>query len=124
MVMGGPQLGIAPIPNAMTCSCICNCPQVTTRYLTIGGDVGVDDGDTFGGDVEYANKVTYNIQNPIINQESTFTLTYSAELLKAILVANKNSESGNLHVNSNGLMKLTFEHKGMQSIYYIVAKSE
>lgn len=79
---------------------------------------------TFGGDVEYANKVTYNIQNPTINQESTFTLTYSAELLKAILVANKNSESGKLGVNPNGLMKLTFEHKGMQSIYYVVAKSE
>lgn len=79
---------------------------------------------TFGGDVEYANKVTYNIQNPTINQESTFELIYSADLLKAILVANKDSESGKLYVNPNGLMKLTFDHKELQSIYYIVAKEQ
>ena len=44
---------------------------------------------TFGGDVEYANKVTYNIQNPTVNEESTFELIYSSDLLKAILIANK-----------------------------------
>ena len=79
---------------------------------------------TFGGDVEYANKVTYNIQNPTINEESTFELIYSSDLLKAILVANKDSESGKLHIKSNGLMKLTFDHKELQSIYYIVAKEQ
>lgn len=79
---------------------------------------------TFGGDVEYANKVTYNIQNPTINEESTFELIYSSDLLKAILVANKDSKSGKLHIKSNGLMKLVFDHKELQSIYYIVAKEQ
>lgn len=79
---------------------------------------------TFGGDVEYANKVTYNIQNPTVNEESTFELIYSSDLLKAILVANKDPESGKLHIKSNGLMKLTFDHKELQSIYYIVAKEQ
>jgi len=79
---------------------------------------------TFGGDVEYANKVTYNIQNPTVNEESTFELIYSSDLLKAILVANKDTESGKLYIKSNGLMKLMFNHKELQSIYYIVAKEQ
>lgn len=79
---------------------------------------------TFGGDVEYANKVTYSIQNPTINVASTFKLTYGSDLLKEILVANKGSEQGTLYINSNGLMKLTFSHKELQSIYYIVAKEQ
>jgi len=79
---------------------------------------------TFGGDVEYANKVTYNIQNPTVNEENTFELIYSSDLLKAILVANKDTESGKLYIKSNGLMKLMFNHKELQSIYYIVAKEQ
>jgi hypothetical protein len=79
---------------------------------------------TFGGDVEYANKVTYSIQNPTINVPSTFNLVYGSDLLKEILVANKGSESGTLYINSNGLMKLTFSHKELQSTYYIVAKEQ
>lgn len=79
---------------------------------------------TFGGDVEYANKVTYSIQNPTINVPSTFNLVYGSDLLKEILVANKGSESGTLYINQNGLMKLTFSNKELQSTYYIVAKEQ
>jgi hypothetical protein len=79
---------------------------------------------TFGGDVEFANKLTYSIQRPTINVPSTFNLVYGSDLLKEILVANKGSESGTLYINSNGLMKLMFSHKELQSTYYIVAKEQ
>ena len=78
-------------------------------------------GFTFGGDVEYANKVSYYIQN-ITPSEIDFELTYNSNLLKEILVNNKDMENGTLHVNNNGLMKIMFNSKNIQSIYYIVAK--
>lgn len=80
-------------------------------------------GFTFGGDVEYANKVSYFIQN-ITPSENTFKLVYNAELLKEILVCNKNMTNGQLFVKSNGLMKLTFSVTNLQSTYYIVAKEQ
>ena len=78
-------------------------------------------GFTFGGDVEYANKVSYYIQN-IAPSEIDFELTYNSNLLKEILVNNKDMENGTLHVNNNGLMKIMFNGKNIQSSYYIVAK--
>ena len=78
-------------------------------------------GFTFGGDVEYANKVSYYIQN-VAPSEIDFELTYNSNLLKEILVNNKDMENGTLHVNNNGLMKIMFNGKNIQSVYYIVAK--
>jgi hypothetical protein len=79
---------------------------------------------TFGGDVEYANKVTYSIQDITVNNEATFSLTYNSNLLKEILVANKGAESGTLYISSQGLIKIVFSHKDLQDKYYIVAKAE
>jgi hypothetical protein len=79
---------------------------------------------TFGGDVEYANKVTYSIQNITITNEIKFESTYNSNLLKEILVNNKGAESGILNIRSNGLMKIEFKHKDLQSKYYIVAKEQ
>jgi hypothetical protein len=78
----------------------------------------------FGGDVEYANKVSYSIQNLENNSGTRFELVYNSVLLKEVLVANKDMESGSIHVNGNGLMKLSFNHKTFTSIYYIVAKEQ
>jgi len=77
----------------------------------------------FGGDLEYSNKVTYIIQNPTFDDKSQFELIYGSDLLKAVLVANKGAESGALYLNSQGLMKLEFNFKGLKSLYYIVAKT-
>jgi hypothetical protein len=78
----------------------------------------------FGGDVEYANKVSYSIQNLENNTGNNFELVYNSSLLKEVLVANKGMESGSIHVNSSGLMKLSFNHKNFTSVYYIVAKEQ
>ena len=41
-----------------------------------------------------------------------------------ILVANKGAESGTLYINTQGLIKITFNHGNLQSRYYVVAKAE
>jgi hypothetical protein len=79
---------------------------------------------TFGGDVEYANKVTYSIQNINTIEETRFGLTYNSNLLKEILINNKGAESGLLSIKSNGLIKIEFDHKNVKSKYYLVAKAE
>jgi len=78
-------------------------------------------GFTFGGDVEYANKVSYYIQNATPS-EIDFELVYNSNLLKEILACNKDMENGTLYVKNIGLMKLMFTSKNIQSTYYIVAK--
>lgn len=78
----------------------------------------------FGGDVEYANKVSYSIQNLESDNGAKFELVYNSSLLKEVLVANKGMENGGIHVNSNGLMKLAFNHKKFTSVYYLVAKEQ
>jgi hypothetical protein len=79
---------------------------------------------TFNGDIEYANKITYCITNIQAFTSQEFKVKYSSELLKQILVCNKGAKLGTLSLNSNGLMKLKFEHNDLQSKYYVVAKSE
>ena len=91
-----------------------------SEYVVVKPDM-LGLGFTFGGDVEYANKVSYYIQN-VTPSEIDFELTYNSNLLKEILVNNKDMENGTLHVNNNGLMKIMFNSKNIQSIYYIVAK--
>ena len=77
----------------------------------------------FGGDVEYSNKITYSIKDLNVISTKEFDLTYNSELLKSILACNKGAEESKLYLNSQGLMKLTFIHTGLQSTYYVVAKS-
>ena len=77
----------------------------------------------FGGDVEYSNKITYSIKDLSDELIKEFELTYNSELLKSILACNKGAEESKLYLNSQGLMKLTFIHTGLQSTYYVVAKS-
>jgi hypothetical protein len=79
---------------------------------------------TFGGDVEYANKVTYTVQNPTLINRCTFSSVYNSSLLKEILVNNKGAESGVLSIKSSGLIKIEFNHGDLQDKYYIVAKAE
>lgn len=89
---------------------------------SLSGDFQLD--FIFGGDIEYSNKITYSIKTFLVPPGSEFKLTYNSELLKLILACNKGAESSKLYLNSQGLMKLTFQHElGLQTIYYVVAKS-
>jgi hypothetical protein len=78
---------------------------------------------TFGGDVEYANKVSFYLPNLTQqNVPSQYKLHYNSELIKEILYCNKDMISGTLSINLEGLIKLEFQNGIISSTYYLVQK--
>ena len=78
---------------------------------------------TFGGDVEYANKVSFYLPNLTQqNVPSQYKLHYNSELIKEILYCNKDMVSGTLSINLEGLIKLEFQNGIISSTYYLVQK--
>jgi hypothetical protein len=77
----------------------------------------------FGGDIEYSNKVSYYLSNFVRNNVPyDFTLGFSSDLIKEILVVNKDAEEAKISINLEGLMKLEFKVGDIKSTYYIVQK--
>lgn len=77
----------------------------------------------FGGDIEYSNKVSYYIPNFVKNNVPyDFSLGFNSDLLKEILVVNKDAEKAKISINLEGLMKLEFETTNIKSTYYLVQK--
>jgi hypothetical protein len=100
-------------------------PESTTVVLkpfeNLDGDFQID--FMFGGDIEYANKVSYYLPN--VRRKDTpfdFAIGFSSDVLKEILSANKDADKAKISVNLEGLMKLEFEEENTKSTYYIVKK--
>ena len=68
----------------------------------------------------YANKLEFNI--PAVTEGFPFaSLLFPSDVLKEILVANKNFNSGIMKVNEGGLMYLSFKEGDIDSQYFIMA---
>jgi hypothetical protein len=86
-----------------------------------------DDGEfqlelEFGGNVEYANKVSFYIPNvETTNIPDEFKVHYNSNMIKEIMYCNKDMASGRIAINLDGLMKLEFENDTLKSTYYLVA---
>ena len=77
----------------------------------------------FGGNIEYANKVSFFIPNVITNEiPNTFKVHYNSNMIKEIMYCNRDMALGKIFINLDGLMKLEFEGKDLKSTYYLVAK--
>ena len=77
----------------------------------------------FGGDIEYANKVSYFMTNFTQKDVSSdFTLNFNSNLLKEILTTNKDALKAKMSINLEGLLKLSFETANTVSTYYMVKK--
>lgn len=76
---------------------------------------------TFGGDIEYANKVSYYL-NINKNTNKDFELAFNSDLIKEILNCNKDANEAKMFVNLEGLIKLEFKSDNTVSSYYIVKK--
>ena len=88
-------------------------------YSSLDGDPQLE--LTFGGDIEYANKVSYYLNiNKNTNQD--FELAFNSDLLKEILSCNKDATESRMYVNLEGLIKLEFKTDKTTSTYYIVKK--
>jgi hypothetical protein len=88
-------------------------------YSSLDGDPQLE--LIFGGDIEYANKVSYYLNiNKNTNQD--FKLAFNSDLLKEILSCNKDATESKMYVNLEGLIKLEFKTSKTTSTYYIVKK--
>jgi hypothetical protein len=77
----------------------------------------------FGGNVEYANKVSFYIPNAVKNNEvSNFKEYYNSNIIKEIMYCNKDMSRGNISIKLDGIMKLEFENEKIKSTYYLVSK--
>jgi hypothetical protein len=92
---------------------------IVTSYSSLDGEPQLE--LTFGGDIEYANKVSYYI-NIKQNNKKKFELAFNSDLFKEILSCNKDAEQAKLFVNLEGLIKLEFKTENIISTYYIVKK--
>lgn len=83
-------------------------PQQTTAKIILGDPSG------------YANKLEFEI--PAITEGFPFTsLLFPSDVLKEILVANKNFDAAEMKVNKDGLMHLMFAEGDVVSQYFIMA---
>jgi uncharacterized protein YxjI len=70
----------------------------------------------------YANKLEFEI--PAKTEGFPFSsLLFPSDVLKEILIANKNFDSGIMKVNEGGLMYLMFTEEDVSSQYYIMASA-
>jgi hypothetical protein len=76
---------------------------------------------TLGDSGDYANKITYSIP---ANINTSINIPFDPNILKEILVANKDSENGKLSISTEGLMKLEFQSNELKVVYYIVRKQD
>jgi len=75
---------------------------------------------TFGENTEHSNKVTYTVP---IKKEVNLKLSFNSEYVKAILSANKELETCNVSILTDGLLKFNFTDKsGITSEYFLIAK--
>lgn len=88
-------------------------------YNSLDGDPQLE--FTFGGDIEYANKVSYYLN---VNKKTNniFELAFNSDLIKEILSCNKDFNQAKIFINLEGLIKFEFKTNTTTSIYYIVKK--
>lgn len=72
----------------------------------------------------YVGKISTNrAKMALVDSTSTTDLSpisFSAELFKNVLIANKDFTTGVIEISSKGLLHIKFEHDGLTSEYYIV----
>jgi hypothetical protein len=100
-------------------------PESTTVMLSptisLDGDFQLE--MVFGGDIEYANKVSYFLSDFVQKDvPSSFSLGFNSDLIKEILNFNKEATKSKMSINLEGLMKLEFETDTIKSVYYLVKK--
>ena len=77
----------------------------------------------FGGNVEHANKVSFFAPNITTNNlPYDFKVQYLSNIIKEIMYCNKDVVYCKMSINLDGVMRLAFDNKNLQSEYFIVAK--
>lgn len=74
----------------------------------------------FGNDDEFSDRVSYYCRNVTTELSSIPKITYNANLLKEILVCNKEMEKAEIFISLAGLMKISFVNDKIESKYFLV----
>jgi len=78
----------------------------------------------FGGDIEYANKVSYFMTGFTTKDlPYEFELNFDSDIFKEIMNVNKDAEKAKMFVNLEGLVKFEFETCSTKSTYYLVKRN-
>jgi hypothetical protein len=94
---------------------------VIKPYLTLENEYQIE--MEFGGNVEYANKVSFYIPNVTQNTPiNDFKEYYNSNIIKEIMYCNKDMNKGTISIKLDGIMKLEFENEKIKSTYYLVSK--
>jgi len=78
----------------------------------------------FGGDIEYANKVSLSISMTDDDLDFELNSLYNSNIIKEILSNNKDTNYATMSLNPEGIMKLKFQKEDITSVYYLVAKEK
>jgi hypothetical protein len=80
----------------------------------------------FGGDIEYANKILYNIDmsDDNLNMDFDINSLYNSNIIKEILSNNKDTDYATMALNPEGIMRLSFHKENIISVYFLVAKEK
>jgi hypothetical protein len=79
----------------------------------------------FGDNSDHSNKISYIINDVTLTENtSDFTIPFNSDLFKIILSNNKDFETAQMSLNTQGLLKLEFYSKDIESIYYLVRKAD
>jgi len=76
----------------------------------------------FGESADHANKIQYNIS---CNDNVTIDyILFDSNIIKEILVANKDMTDAKMSINSEGIMKLSFSNNNTKSFYFLIGKND
>jgi hypothetical protein len=78
----------------------------------------------FGENNAHTNNISYIIPDMFFDNAPEFKLPFDSEVIKTVLVNNKDIEDAKLSLNTLGLLKLEFSKDNVSSTYYITRKAE
>jgi hypothetical protein len=73
---------------------------------------------TLGDGNSYANKIKF--KTPCETLFGLDELPFPADIMMEVLKANEEADEGKIEVSQEGLMKMAFKEKNIESIYYLV----
>ena len=76
----------------------------------------------FGDNTGFSNKITYQVNNGEINDNS-LSVPFNSDVFKDILNANKDQDNCTLKLSKEGILKIKFESEDIKSEYF-VARNE
>jgi hypothetical protein len=79
----------------------------------------------FGDNSNHTNKIEYQLQGASFdNLPYGAELPFNSEMIRVIMNNNKDADSANMSINTQGLMKLSFSGEDWESVYYLIRKAD